>query len=584
MQIKQQFHLKPESLFLCLRLSEKTNALLILFLSCLVLLISYFCLSQGITTIFMHLFYLPIILLAYKYQMKGVILSGILGAIYIVMVIFFTYPDSGIMFGAFIRWCVFLLIAIIIAIFSIYLENRQKEYETLFQSAENCILVVQRPGMQILDINTCGLTLTGYQKEEIIGKGFPNACLKQETTEGENIFNLNYNEQNDPEFHFVTKNGNEKVGHLSVGEIPNNRLVIIITDLTWGKEAEKALIASERRYRDLFNTASDQIIVHQIVSKKPGKILEANDVACDALQYSRDELRTMTVNDLLSPVSPDEDTKMIEDIKRSGHVTFEREGVRKDGTLIPIEINAHIFEDNGNMQAISIARDISERKKAENALIMINTKLNLLGSITRHDILNQLTGALGFLEILKMDTDIPPGSDSGKDLAYINEALQTIMHQILFTRDYQDLGVQSPMWFELGNLIDTTAFTIHLQSITTDNQIHNIEIYADPLFEKVISNLFDNAVRHGKTITTIRFSIKEKVNCLKVICEDDGVGVPTGVKEKIFKRQYYQHTGLGLFLSREILSITGMTITETGLPGQGARFEISVPDGMWRKK
>jgi len=58
--------------------------------------------------------------------------------------------------------------------------------------------------------------------------------------------------------------------------------------------------------------------------------------------------------------------------------------------------------------------------------------------------------------------------------------------------------------------------------------------------------------------------------------------VPSDVKEKIFNRQYYQHTGLGLFLSREILSITGMSITETGVPGEGARFEISVPDGLWR--
>jgi len=582
MQIKQQFHLKPESLFLCLRLSEKTNALLILFLSCLVLLISYFCLSQGITTIFMHLFYLPIILLAYKYQMKGVILSGILGAIYIVMVIFFTYPDSGIMFGAFIRWCVFLLIAIIIAIFSIYLENRQKEYETLFQSAENCILVVQRPGMQILDINTCGLTLTGYQKEEIIGKGFPNACLKQETTEGENIFNLNYNEQNDPEFHFVTKNGNEKVGHLSVGEIPNNRLVIIITDLTWGKEAEKALIASERRYRDLFNTASDQIIVHQIVSKKPGKILEANDVACDALQYSRDELRTMTVNDLLSPVSPDEDTKMIEDIKRSGHVTFEREGVRKDGTLIPIEINAHIFEDNGNMQAISIARDISERKKAENALIMINTKLNLLGSITRHDIINQVTAAEMFVDIIEMEDEFLPGSKSAEDLQMVARALKTIERQIVFTRDYQDLGINAPNWQNVGLLIDERT-AILSEKLAVRNEVKNLEIYADPLFEKVVYNLFDNAIRHGKTIATLSFMSEEASGALKLICEDDGVGVPADVKEKIFNRQYFQHTGLGLFLSREILSITGMTISETGIPGKGARFEILVPEGMWRR-
>jgi len=67
------------------------------------------------------------------------------------------------------------------------------------------------------------------------------------------------------------------------------------------------------------------------------------------------------------------------------------------------------------------------------------------------------------------------------------------------------------------------------------------------------------------------------------VCEDDGTGIPPGEKEKIFERGYGKNTGMGLFLSREILAITGISITGNGEPGKGARFEIRVPPGKFRK-
>ena len=70
---------------------------------------------------------------------------------------------------------------------------------------------------------------------------------------------------------------------------------------------------------------------------------------------------------------------------------------------------------------------------------------------------------------------------------------------------------------------------------------------------------------------------------LVITFEDDGVGIPAEFKTKIFNREYFKHTGFGLNLSREILEITGITITETGEPGKGARFEIRVPEGKYRR-
>ena len=111
----------------------------------------------------------------------------------------------------------------------------------------------------------------------------------------------------------------------------------------------------------------------------------------------------------------------------------------------------------------------------------------------------------------------------------------------------------------------------------------NPEIFADRLFEKVFYNLIDNALRYGGAgMKTIRVSSQEIDTCLLIVCEDDGVGISAEDKKRLFTRGFGKNTGLGLFLSREILAITGITIKETGEPGKGARFEITVPKGMWR--
>jgi K+-sensing histidine kinase KdpD len=101
------------------------------------------------------------------------------------------------------------------------------------------------------------------------------------------------------------------------------------------------------------------------------------------------------------------------------------------------------------------------------------------------------------------------------------------------------------------------------------------------VFEKVFFYLIDDAVRFGK-IRKIRFFCKESFEELQVICEDDGTGIPPDKKERIFNRKLFQDSGLDMYLSREILSITGISIRESGTYGKGARFEIRVPEGAYR--
>ena len=112
--------------------------------------------------------------------------------------------------------------------------------------------------------------------------------------------------------------------------------------------------------------------------------------------------------------------------------------------------------------------------------------------------------------------------------------------------------------------------------IRLETSVGRFEIFADPMIGKVFYNLIDNALRHGDHVTRITFSCRQDGQVLIILCEDDGIGIPAKDKQHIFTKGFGRDSGLGLFLIQEILAITGITIRETGEPGKGARFEMTV--------
>lgn len=223
--------------------------------------------------------------------------------------------------------------------------------------------------------------------------------------------------------------------------------------------------------------------------------------------------------------------------------------------------------------------EVTERKKAEEGLRGANKKLNLLSSITRHDILNQLTVLLGFVGLAKEMADDPVLLEY---LDISEKSSNNIKRQVEFARDYEDLGVGAPVWHRVAETIRAEAGALKMGEITLETDLCGLSICADPLFTKVFYNLIDNSIRYGEKITKIRVHWVRDGNGIILMYEDDGVGIPADKKEKIFRRGFGKNTGLGLFLIREILDITGLSIKETGKEAEGARFEIHIPEGAYR--
>jgi PAS domain S-box-containing protein len=349
--------------------------------------------------------------------------------------------------------------------------------------------------------------------------------------------------------------------------------------LELNERSRTELMESEKRFRE----CTEQLPEIFVELDTAGRLTYANNAAEVILGDPLVGGETRTFFDMIDP----------EDRERA-QVDFARvlqgeslDGIeytllRYDGSRFHAILSSRPITYQGTRIGTRItAGDISDRKQMEDALRLINTKMNLLNQITRHDVRNQLTALTGFLELTLASTTDP------EVLRYLDiqlRAARTIEQQIAFTKDYQDIGVRVPQWQNVRETILSAVSPFDPSLVSVSDNLGHIEVYADGLFGKVFYNLVDNATRYGEKVTLIRFSSEKTTEGLVIVCEDDGVGIPAEKKEGIFTRKYYNNSGFGLFLSREILAITGLAIRETGSYGHGARFEIVVPGGKYRMK
>jgi len=341
--------------------------------------------------------------------------------------------------------------------------------------------------------------------------------------------------------------------------------------------AEQDLKNSELRYRRLFETAQDAIL---ILDGDTGEIIDANKFILDMLGYPLGYFLGRHLWELGFLRDKSFAQNAFAKLKAEGYIRYEDLPLEtKEGNAISVEFVSNVYLVGDKKIIQCNIRDMTKRKRAEDALAQANRKLNLMSGITRHDIMNQLTVLSGSLELAQKIINEP---DPRSQIKRAQDAADTIRRQIEFTREYEDLGVRAPVWQRLPVVTRSAASQVAGSSLTFDIPDNPFEIYADPLLIRVFYNLFDNARLHGENVTRIAVSYRQSDDGLIIIIADNGAGISTEDKQHLFKHGFGKHTGLGLFLSKEILSITGITISETGIPGEGARFEIFVPEGAFR--
>ncbi len=208
-----------------------------------------------------------------------------------------------------------------------------------------------------------------------------------------------------------------------------------------------------------------------------------------------------------------------------------------------------------------------------------NEKLHILAGITRHDIRNKLAIISGITALIRRQT---PDETITSFTQRIDKSIRAITAQLDFSKAYESLGESQPVWQDVRAVAEQAREIAGLPDDSVRIDLDGIQVMADPMLDRVFVNLFENSLRHNTPAPQIRIHRVHAGKETVILFEDNGTGIPEEDKENIFRRGFGKGTGLGLFLARQILALTGLTIRETGEPGQGARFEICVPGGASR--
>ncbi len=456
------------------------------------------------------------------------------------------------------------------------LRESEERYRNLYEGVPIGYQSLDAKG-EIITVNDAWLKTLGYHREEVIGRPFEDLLTPGYKTKYIECFSKFKREGAvlDVELQMVRKDGSEilvsfngKISYDEKGEVNQTHCVFI--DITERKQAEER--------NQLLASALEQVNNAVVFVNKDDDVLYWNKMAENLYQWKAGEAIGKKINELVVPyISSDQAHRIMRTVRDTGRWEGEFRVRRKDGSLFDAYVSDTLIKDaQGNrIGMVGISNDVTMRKRAEVALQVVNKKLNLLSSITRHDIKNQLMVLDGNLTLMAK-RHLAPAS---KELLRKSEsAVDRISAMIDFTKEYENVGVQAPIWQNVRSLIEEEAKNVVLGPIKLGNDVPiGIEVYADPLTAKMFHNLIDNAMRHGVKVTSLHFFMEEIDGDRAIICEDDGIGISSDMKKELFTQGSGKSHGFGLFLSSEILSITGISIEENGEPGKGAKFVIKVP-------
>ena len=335
------------------------------------------------------------------------------------------------------------------------------------------------------------------------------------------------------------------------------------------------LSSNEKEYQSILRTAMDGFSINDINGKS---FIDVNDAFCRMLGYTRDEMLQMSLHSIEAQETGEEIDGRTRKILAQGFDRFETKYRCRDGRIIDVEVSV-VYAGPQVGRVIAFHRDITERNTRENALEQAKKKLSLLNTVTFSDIQNALFTLTAYQQMIRAKiSEEQIVSLMGKE----DISIQKIADSLNFAKSYQDMGIKPPLWQDVRHVFLLAISHLDFLRIQHIIQLDGLEVFADPLLEQVFQVLADNILKHGGNATgvSLRYGITD--HQLILVFEDNGTGIPENFKDTIFERDFQKKRGKGLFLAREILGITGMTIRETGEPGKGARFEILVPGNGYR--
>ncbi|WP_157197254.1 PAS domain S-box protein [Methanohalobium evestigatum] len=486
------------------------------------------------------------------------------------------------------------------------LEKSEERYRSIFETAASLITSVDENGT-IVDCNNQIKNILGYEKEEVIGQSMTKIIHPDYVNKSFEILHeiLNYGFSYNKEYKMVRKDGeliDVLINSSGVDKINGNysRTICIINDITKSKEFEHELKKSEEKFRKVTEQAADVIIAYDF----DGNILYVNNLACEKLGYTKNELLSMNITDIDPENNIETYRKYWYGLSQNNSVHIETSRKRKDGSVYPAELRMTLIDLNGKPVILGFSRDMTVQKEAEENLI--NAKLeaeaasqaksDILANVN-HELRTPLTSIIGFSDVLLKGK---AGDLNESQKMYLSRVHNNGKHLLDLITDILDLSKiesgKSGLNYERISIIELVNDLKEYIQPFVSNKVLILHsrvdsglnyIYADYIkIKQILSNLLYNAVKFTEE-GSITLEVSQNEDDVQFSVIDTGIGIPKGSHEAIFDSfkqldsgpaRKYQGTGLGLALVNKLVNMHGGQIWVESEIKKGSRFTFTIPD------
>ena len=382
----------------------------------------------------------------------------------------------------------------------------------------------------------------------------------------------------------TTQKGEQRV--ISARNIPlpeQDLMISTVWDVTARHKAEEEAALKAR----LLDSATDSIFLAEI----DGGIVYANEFAYTSRGYTQGELLGMNIRDLRTPDQSIAFTDRVNKTLADGEAFFESAHRRKDGAVMQVEVRSKVIESGGRRLILSVVRDITERRKMENQMVVTDRLASVgeLASGIAHEINNPLTGVIGFAELL-MEKQIPPDIRDDVEVIY-REAMrcaEIIRNLLTFARQHPPQREMLDINTVIEKVLQLRAYEEKANNIGIIKRLaENLPQIPGDFFrlQQCFLNIIINAEyfmhqSHGGGNLTVSTELVDSY--VRVTLTDDGPGIPPEVLDRIFDpffttKEVGKGTGLGLSICYGLITDHGGKIKAENAPGGGASFIIELP-------
>ncbi|MDO8466069.1 MAG: PAS domain-containing sensor histidine kinase [Gallionella sp.] len=360
------------------------------------------------------------------------------------------------------------------------------------------------------------------------------------------------------------------------------------------ERAEMAVIKAKAKFHTLFDSISDAVLIVGM----NGRFIHVNSSACTRLGYSYEEMLQMSPADIDTPEYAEKVPERIKKILEQGKLVFETTQVRKDGVPIPVELNARIIDYDGKPAIMSVARDMTERKRMENALQQAKEAAELalaeqrqLIAMISHEYRSPLAVIDSATQLLSIK--LATESDTAPIIARIRRGvfrLANFLDNCLIEGRMDSDGLT--LHSSSTNLYALAESVIESAQLISESHRFIAELDPDlPMLDSdqqlmgvMLLNLLGNAIKYSPPGSEIRLRIKHTGQACSFEVIDQGPGIPADELPFVFKKYMRGRAvtsipgaGLGLSLVAKIAALHGGRVEMESREGEGAHVTVTIP-------